>query len=472
MRRPYPSIVRRLGACAAMTLGLVLMAAGPGMATRATAAAATDAGSIRVVQVQGLLDAPNASLIRSAIGRANDDNATLLVVQIDSNGALDIDVESIIDDIDGSEVPIVVWVGPSGANASGLASLIAEAAHVVSVSQGSHIGAAHPARLDRPGVLDEAELADRLGALARDRGRDVDGARALASTRMSATDAEDAGAIDRVDPIVGELIVDLDGETVVTAAGEVTLSTARVVGEGVDRRREPDHEVVFERLGLRDQVLHALISPSIAYLLFVAGLALIVFEFFTASVGIAGATGAGSLIGAAIGFGHLPMRWWAVALVVVSMVAFGIDAQASAGAGGWTVIGVLTLIVGSLMLYGGSPRLGPPWWVHLVVVVGATLFMTAALSTMIRARFSTPTVGREGLIGAMGTAETDIDPEGVVVIKGSRWRARTNRATPISAGNQARVAAIEGTVLAVEPEEGAARDYRERRRRGDRAPGD
>jgi membrane-bound serine protease (ClpP class) len=106
-----------------------------------------------------------------------------------------------------------------------------------------------------------------------------------------------------------------------------------------------------------------------------------------------------------------------------------------------------------------------PWWELVLVVGGTLLFFVAALPAFVRARFSTPTVGREGLVGELGTVEVAVDPDGVVLIRGSRWRARTNRATPIGAGDPARVVAVEGLVLEVEPEAGGARDYRERGRR-------
>ena len=461
MPRPIRHPGRRVVAAVALALGALALVAAP---ANAGGSEGREEGGIRVVQVQGLLDAPNATLVRESIDDANDDEATLLVLQVDSDGALDVDVTPILDAIDESRVPIAVWVGPSGADASGAVTLIAQAAHFVSVSQGSGIGSAFPARLDRPGAVDEEELADRLAALGEERGRDPDGARRLAGTRLSAEEAEQVEAIDSVEPIVGELIVSLDGERIRTAAGRVTLSTARVVGLGLDRRREPNQEVLFERLDLPDQLLHTLISPSIAYFLFVAGLSLIVFEFFTASIGLAGTTGAVAVLGATIGFSHLPVRWWAVALLLAAMLGFAIDAQAGAGVGVWTAISTGLLVAGSLTLYGGSSRLDPPWWVVAVVVVGTVSFMVGGLAAMIRARFSTPTVGRQGLVGTMGTAEVAVDPDGVVLIDGSRWRARTNRATPIPAGEAARVVAIEGLVLEVEPEEGAARDHRERRR--------
>lgn len=464
MRRTDARTLRRCLALGVILLGALMLLAAPSGAQDDEGDASGEGGGIRVVQVEGLLDPPNASLVADSIAQANDADATLLVLQIDSGGALDVDVDALIDDITGSDVPIAVWVGPSGAGAGGWVTVLAQAAPVVSVSNGSGIGPADPARLDDPGAVSTDELSDRLAELAEANGRDPDAARSLVSARLSATAGEEAGAIDRVDPIVGELIVGLDGETVTTAAGDVTLSTAEVVGEGEDRRREPNQEVLFQRLDLRGQALHTLISPSIAYFLFVAGLTLLVFEFFTASIGIAGGTGAVLVIGASSGFAHLPMRWWAIALLLLAMLAFAVDAQAGAGAGVWTGVAIVALIIGSLFLYGGAGRLGPPWWVHLIVVIGAASFMTAGLNAMIRTRFSTPTVGREGLIGTTGTVEVAVDPDGVVMIDGARWRARSNRATPIETGGEARVVAVEGLVLEVEPPEGAARDYRERAR--------
>jgi membrane-bound serine protease (ClpP class) len=91
------------------------------------------------------------------------------------------------------------------------------------------------------------------------------------------------------------------------------------------------------------------------------------------------------------------------------------------------------------------------------------------MPSMVRTRFATPTIGREWMIGEVGTAIDDVDPEGVVEVGNGRWRARTNRATPVSAGDPFRVAASDGITLEIEPHEGAARDYRERRARGQRS---
>jgi membrane-bound serine protease (ClpP class) len=91
--------------------------------------------------------------------------------------------------------------------------------------------------------------------------------------------------------------------------------------------------------------------------------------------------------------------------------------------------------------------------------------MLSGMTAMVRSRFSTPTIGREDLIGELGAAEVDVDPDGVVRVRDALWRARTNRATPIGRGATVRVVSVQGVLLEVEPEEGGARDYRDRGRR-------
>src|SRR5690606_12158691 len=121
----------------------------------------------------------------------------------------------------------------------------------------------------------------------------------------------------------------------------------------------------------------------------------------------------------------------------------------------------VTLVVGSVWLYEGMSL---SWITLLVGILGTCLGMISGMPAIVRTRFSTPTIGREWVRGEMGVAESAVDPDGVVLVRDALWRARTNRATPIPVGGSIRVVEISGLILEVEPEEGAARDYRERRR--------
>jgi membrane-bound serine protease (ClpP class) len=466
-RRCRSPRLRRILSVAVLALGALLVFGDSGLAGDATvagAASTSEKNGIEVAQVNGLIDPPNADLILDSIRGANARQAEVLVIQLASGGAVDVDVQELVRAIRRSSVPIVVWVGPSGSRAKGAAALLAQAAPVASVANGSGIGPAYPVSLDHPSAVPVGAVTRRLEQLARANDRRPAGAAATATRTLSAERARAVGAVNRVSATLGDVIVTLDGAEVTTATGPVTLSTARVVGEGRDRRREPNQTVRFRKLGLDGQAVHTLSSPSIAYFLLLAGLCLIVFEFYTAAIGLAGATGAVAVVGAFVGFSHLPVEWWALALLLVAIVGFAIDAQAGR-TGAWTVIASLSLIVGSIFLYGGSSRLDVRWWVLLLTFAGVLLFMMAAVPAAIRARFSTPTVGREGMVGELGTAEVDVDPDGVVRVRDALWRARTNRATPVRAGDAIRVVEIDGLVLEIEPEAGGARDYRERKPR-------
>jgi membrane-bound serine protease (ClpP class) len=253
----------------------------------------------------------------------------------------------------------------------------------------------------------------------------------------------------------------LNGKVLSTANGDVRMSTSTVVGVGANRKVQANQNVRFRKLDLTQQLAHTLDSPWVAYFLFVAGLALMVLEFYTASVGIAGFVGAVCVVGGCFGFSHLPVSPLGIALLVIGMFGLAIDLQAG-GLGPWTFIGGAALIAGSLRLYDGATALDPAWWI-LVLVCGSTLlFVLSGMTAMVRSRFSTPTIGREELIGEMGVAEVGVDPDGVVRVRDALWRARTNRATPIAAGDAVRVVAVEGVLLEVEPEAGGARDYRKR----------
>jgi membrane-bound serine protease (ClpP class) len=438
------------------------------------AATPADAGTsgrsgILVVQVEGAIDPPNAQLVTDAIARANEDRLTMVVLQIDSSRTVDTSVDALVRTIRRSRVPVVAWIGPPGAEAGGGATRLLEAAHRAFAAPGADVGPAHPVQLDDPDEASRAAVRAELARLASVNGRDPDAAARLADRSRSAAVAASTRAIDGVRPTLGETIVGLDGTTVRTTAVEVELSTAKVIGEGRDRRRQPNQDVVFDSLGIGGQLEHALLGPALAYFLFVAGLALIVFEFFAASIGFAAAVGGICVIGAGYGFSGLPVRWWAIALLLLSALGFAIDAQAG-GLGTWTAIAGASLVAGTVFLYGGSSDLRPPWWVLALVVVGVALFYMFGIPPFIRARFSTPTIGREGMIGEMGVAAVAVDPDGVVEIRDARWRAHTNRATPIEAGDRVRVVAVDGVVLEVEPETGGARDYRDRARGRKRAP--
>jgi membrane-bound serine protease (ClpP class) len=403
---------------------------------------------VDVLQVNGLFDEIVVKSIGDAIDRATDVQSQALVLQVDSRGAVvsDEQMAELLDRIADSPVPIGVWVGPTGARLYGAPAQILAVADVTGMAPGARVG-----NVGAP-VSDQHPLGPGLTAL-RDRTVGLSDARSLAVFKQRISDE---GI-----PTIRNMLEALDGYE----EGGVTLeTTTEVVTDSGTVQKETVAAVRFSKLSLVDQLFHTVASPPVAYLLFLVGMALLIFEFFTAGVGIAGVVGAGATILACYGLAELPARWWAVGLLVVAMLAFAVDVQVGIPRF-WTGVGIVLTIIGSLWLFepvsGSSLR---PNWLSLIAGIGGTMLaFIVGMPSMTRTRFATPTIGREWLIGAEGFAVGPVDPDGVVQIGDAQWRARTNRATPIKAGEPMRVAAIDGVTLEVEPLEGAAKDYRERR---------
>jgi membrane-bound serine protease (ClpP class) len=416
--------------------GVVALTAGPAGAAGDAAAQAECAedggGPVAVVEVDGLLDPVLVDFVEDQVHAAERTCAVALVLQLDSGGAVvtDRELDDLVTTIEESPVPVDVWIGPSGSRATDEAVRLLAGAGVTGIAPGSSVEVT-PTLLDArgvgPGDLGTVDVGDRVGA-----------ARAV-----------ELDLVDSAAPVIGQFVIELPG-----------VETDVVDG---DRQIADSQEVQFGGLSLIGQLMHTVASPAVAYLLFVIGLALLLFELYTAGVGIAGMVGAGSLILGCYGLAVLPTRPIGVALLLFAMFGYGVDIQTGVPRL-WTAIATASFVLGSLVLFDG---LSVSWITLLAAFVGMTLAMYAGMPTMVRTRFSTPTIGREWMIGELGEARTDIAPDGVITLRDAPWRARTNRATPIHQHERARVVAIEGLVLEVEPEGGGARDYRERRRSSD-----
>lgn len=404
-----------LRATAVVAVGAaVLLAGGP-----ADAQGGDRCEEVRVAEVSGLLDPVLVDFVTETLTEAESCGAVAVVLQLDSPGAVvsDDELDALVDRLQGADVPVTVWVGPSGAQARGEAAELVAAADVAALAPGSRLAPE--------------------GARSYGSEEAVDAGRTAFGGRQAAT--------------LGDFIVNLADAGIPVEVRERT--------EGDETRREPITRTRFSALPLVDQLAHTVASPPVAYLLFVIGMALLLFEFFTAGVGVAGLVGAGFFVLGGYGLAVLPTSPWGIALLVASIPAFGVDVQTGVPRV-WSGIASVLFLAGSLLLYRDEVSLS--WITLLVAVVGMVLAMIGGMPGMVRSRFGTPTIGREWMIGEEGTARTAVDPDGTVEVRGAPWRARTNRATPIAAGAPVRVAAIEGLVLEVEPTDGAARDYRER----------
>ena len=349
-----------------------------------------------------------------------------------------------------AKIAIGIWVGPSrDARAYGTPAQLFGVADVTAMVAGSRIG--HTGDLI---TLDGATV--DLGA----------GADTLRNGSMSFGDARRTGVLklDTTDegvPTVRSMVLAMDG---VQLQDGTVLNTVAEELNDKGQTQKVATLVRFSGLGLIEEMFHTVASPPMAYLFLVIGLCLLIFEFFTAGVGVAGVVGAVLTVLGCYGLAALPTRPVAVALLIVALIAFAIDVQVGIPRL-WTGVGTALFVLGSWFLYSPLPgndlRLG--WLTLFVGISGVLLTFVVGMPSMVRTRFATPTIGRDWMIGSIGLAVGAIDPEGVAQVGEAKWRARTNRATPLAAGAELRVIAIDGVTLEVEPVEGAARDYRERR---------
>ena len=408
-------------------------------------------GRVDVLQVSGLIDPILVDSIRSAIDRAEDEGSQALILQVNSRGTVvdDDALEDLLDDVQNAAVPIAIWVGPNGARFYGPAAQMLTVADITGMAPGARVGyVGQPLSTSSGQIGFEGAAQDAL----RNGSLGLNEARALAVF----TEIQDVGV-----PTITSMVEVLDGREI---DGLTLETTEEAITDSGQVRRDTTSTVRFAKLSLVDQLFHTVASPPVAYLLLLTGLALILFEFFTAGIGLAAVVGAVCLILACTGLAVLPTRGWAVALILLSMLAFAIDVQVGIPRF-WTGVGIAGTVVASLFLFESLPgtSLRPSWIALLTGVGGITLTFIVGMPNMVRTRFATPTIGREWMIGEEGVVISDVNPEGVVEVRSGRWRALTNRATPVMAGDTIRVAAIDGITLEVEPLEGAARDYRERR---------
>ena len=456
-------------AAACLVGGSVLAAlALAGVGSAAADSHDSDAGVAVVVEVTGLLDPVMAELIESSVADAAEAGARLLVFRVDSSRSVVSDdrLAELADDIAGSPIPIAIWVGPNGASLEGKVAQLFATADEVGIAPGTRVGdlgptlpmlADHPVAWNNQDLIRHEALGWRQliweGVIACDPLTLDDFGDRFAEagipfdpeTIRVPPDEEQCVA-----PLIGDFLVDLDHLGFVSSLENIDAQP----------RLKPITQVQFRGLSLAHQLFHTVASPPVAYLLLTIGMGLMLFEFFTAGIGVAGVVGALLFILSGYGFAVLPHNTWALVLLAASMVAFGIDVQTSVPRF-WTGAGMLMFAAGTWWLYDGVSMS----WIPMVVMTGTVaVAMFSGMPSMVRTRFSTPTIGRDWMIGETGEVVDDVSPDGVVRIRDALWRARVNRATPVTAGDQVRVVEIDGLWLEVEPLEGAARDYREPRR--------
>ncbi len=385
----------------------------------AVSAAEEDEGieGIDVIDVSGPLDASALDFMTESIEDAAAADEELAVLQVNSRAVLDGEaLARLMEVIESPPLPLAVWVGPAPAVANGGAAQMVLLAEHQAISPGSQLGIAGPTIAG-----------------------DHDGAIVIGEP----IPAEETGL--ELQPTIRQYLMDLNAQTFTTSEGAVTVETLRPFEDGLTLK-----PVTFRQPGLGTRFFRLAAAPEAAFFFLVVGLSIASFEFFAIGPGVAAGVAALSLLLAGWGVVNLPVKPWALGLAVLGW-ALLTAAYQKGGVLALTALGAVMLQVAGTFFVDGSGQIDPRWYLVLPSVLAVLFFFLLAMPTVQRARFSTRTIGRDGLIGEHGVAIGPFDPDGVVEVKGARWRATAHREAGLVAGSEVLVSGVDGMFLEVEP---------------------
>jgi len=402
---------------------------------------------VDLIIVEGVIDPFTAQYVERGLDIAQSDGAQCLIIQLDTPGGSDAPMRDIVQRMLNSSVPTVAYVAPAGARAGSAGVFITLAADVAAMAPGTNIGAAHPVDITGAitGTVGEKvtnDAAAYIRAIAEKRGRNAEWAEEAVRESVSIIEREavEYQVVDLVADDLTDLLDEIDGREVITAAGPVTLRTrgapVRIIG-----------------MNFAENFLHVIVDPNIAYLLLSIGTLALTAEFYHPGAIFPGVTGAICLILAFVAFGSLPVNWGGVVLIILAVVLFIVDIKVAGFM--LSVGGAIAFVLGSLMLFSPfaspsptMPRLTVSWPLIVLMTAAIASFFLFALSAGIRAQRAKATSGIESMVGATGTAVSDLDPWGTVQVKSELWTAIAEEGL-IKEGEQVRVVSAKGVRLKV-----------------------
>jgi membrane-bound serine protease (ClpP class) len=417
-----------------LTPVLFLTSAGPAFAAQAVA----------TIEMDSAITPVTVRLLSTAIDRAQSEGAQALVVQLNTPGGLERSMRSMVQTILGSPIPVIVYVAPTGARAASAGVFITMAAHVAAMAPATNIGAAHPVPVGGGGMDKEMtkkvenDAAAFARTIAAERGRNAEWAERAVRSSVSATEREAVKlkVVDLVADNLPDLLVKIDGRTVKTSKGQVTLATK-------------DAPVKVIEVRFRDRFLALISDPNIAYLLMMGGMLGIFFELSNPGSILPGIIGGICLILAFFAFQSLPVNWAGLLLLLFGVILLIAEIKVVSH-GVLAIGGVISMLLGSIMLYDSPDITGIRLsWAVILPTVGATAGLVFfAVSMGVRALYRPAATGSSAMVGRVGVVRTPLQPEGQVLIDGELWRAVSPEAG-VGAGEPVQVTAIDGLTLTV-----------------------
>ena len=347
-----------------------------------------DPGYVEVFEVSGLLDDVLADALENAIHDAQRNGANGLILQVNSKQAVipNARLIEIANQIQSANIPVDVWVGPSGSTAQGKVAQLVLIADSLGVSIGSSVGKTGQQIFTSEQFGFDWEQKNNL----------------LTNTILEWDQAIESNLVECDRVLIDELGKSLTEKEQLARCANPTLGDFLVnresfISEVIETdggpRLSPLTKTKINRLNLIDQLMHTVASPPVAYLLLISGLALILFEFFSIGIGIAGVIGAISFSLSTYGLAILPFRTWALVLIIFSMFAYAIDIQTVVPRV-WTLIGQISFTLGTIFLYPAA-NVQMSWIPMSVGIIGMLVLMARGMPIMIRGRFATTEIERK-----------------------------------------------------------------------------
>jgi membrane-bound serine protease (ClpP class) len=417
---------------------------------------------VYLIKISAEINPSTERVFEKAIEEAGMHNASALIVQLDTPGGAGDSMMQIIQFIDLSPVPVIIYVAPQGAMAASAGTFISMGSHLVAMAPGTSIGACEPIIGYDPtsGTIQEAPdkfkkfYAGVMRSLAESHGRNAELAETFVTENLTLT-AEEALTEGMIDVVASDLQELLEKAHGMQTRGEV-------MGEPVLLQLE-NADIVEIEMGLIEQILSVITNPNIAYLLMMVGIYGIIFGFLSPGWHVPETVGAICLLLAIVAFGYINLNIGGIILIIAAFVFFIIEAVTPTF-GLYTIAGAACMIFGSLMLFG-SGSIGEPtqvdrlvsreWYEQfrymVLIVAGASAaFFSFAMYKAIQLRMTRPKTGGDELLDMVGVADEDLDPAGQIRIRGERWKAEAKE--KIKKGEKVKVIDRRGLLLFVEKE--------------------
>ena len=408
---------------------------------------------IDVAKIDGAINPVVTDFLHDEIKKANEENVECLIIQFNTPGGLLKSTRLIVSDMLASDVPIVVYVSPAGAQAASAGVFITLAANISAMAPGTNIGAAHPVMMSEGGQSNKKDSLDIMmekvtndaaafiRSIAEKRHRSIEWAEKAVrqSVSISETEAVKENIIDIIAKDLNDLLVQLDGRKVETASGERTIITQNA-------------EIRFKEMNVVQKLLDIISDPNIAYILMMIGIYGLIFELSNPGSILPGIVGVISIVLAFYSFHTLPINYAGLALIVFAVILFIAEIKIVSH-GLLTAGGIISFVVGSLMLINTDVSfefVSISLSVIITVTILTVLFFVFAIGKGLAAQRKQPSTGSEGLIGEIGIALSEISPDqsGQVSLHGEIWNAESQE-DEIANGMKVQVVGIEGLKLRI-----------------------